>query len=71
MALEKLATDGLAKTAGLQATIADEINKTRSEAAKREASRANVLAWIRAQPNPAEYAVLARNNGISAAELRS
>lgn len=27
VALEKLATDGLAKTAGLQATIADEINK--------------------------------------------
>jgi ActR/RegA family two-component response regulator len=51
------------------ARMSEAFAKIRSEDAKREASRATVLAWIKAQPNPAQYAVLARNNGISEAEL--
>jgi hypothetical protein len=71
VALEAMVAKGLAKldAAGLRATIAPEINKIRSEDTKREASKANVLAWIKAQPDPPQYKVLARNNGISEVEL--
>jgi hypothetical protein len=52
------------------ARISQALEKIKAEDAKREASRANVLAWIRAQPDPAQFEVLARNNGISPSELR-
>ena len=67
--LEAMARDGLAKV-DARSLVADAINKIRAEDTKREASKARVLAWIKAQPNPAQYAMLARNNGIDPSELR-
>jgi hypothetical protein len=45
--------------------------KIRAEDTKREAGKASVRAWINAQPDAdrSKYALLARNNGISEAEL--
>jgi hypothetical protein len=64
-------TKRVGDAAGLRAHVADAIQKVKAEDTKREADRASVLAWIKAQPNPAEYSLLARNNGICEAELRS
>ena len=71
-ALAKLTADLDAKIAGLNKRFdeyCETVETVKAENAKRAASRANIIAWIRAQPNPASFETLARNNGISMSEV--